>query len=303
MVKKMLCALALALVAVAAAVMGASGSALADGFVGAPVNGQIGLQPAGSPVAESIHEFYNMVTWIIVAITLFVLGLMVYVMFRFNEKANPTPSTNTHNTFLEVAWTVIPILILVVIAVPSFKLLYLQYSYPKPDIVIKATGNQWYWTYEYPDNGEFEFDAVMLDGDGIKEREDAGIPAPRNLATDNEVVVPVNKVVHVLVTSSDVLHNWTVQSLGSKIDAVPGRTTSTWFKATREGVYYGQCSELCGKDHAFMPITVRVVSDDVFAAWTAAMEEEDEDKALEVIHASIRDPEAAKTNVAANSAE
>ncbi len=273
--------------------------ALAEGFVGAPVDGQLGLMTAGSPVAESIHEFYDLVTLIIVAITLFVMGLLGYVMVRFSEKNNPTPSKVTHNTVLEVAWTVIPILILVLIAVPSFKLLFLQYSYPKPDVVIKATGSQWYWSYSYPDNGDFEFDSLMLSDEERKERIDSGIAAPRLLATDNDVVVPVGKVVHVLVTATDVIHNWTVQSLGSKIDAVPGRTTSTWFKANKEGVYYGQCSELCGKDHAFMPITVRAVKDDVFAAWTKAMADEDEEGAMEIIHKATLE-QAGRSNVALN---
>ncbi len=279
----------------------AIGAPVLAGTVGMAVDGQIGMMPAASPVAEEINKFYDMVNWIIIAITLFVMALLVYVMIRFNEKNNPTPSTTTHNTALEVAWTVLPILVLVLIAVPSFKLLFLQYSYPKPDVVIKATASQWYWSYGYPDNGDFEFDALMLDDDERKERIDAGIPAPRNLATDNEVVVPVGKVVHVLITATDVLHNWTVPSFGSKIDAVPGRTTATWFKATKEGVFYGQCSELCGKDHAFMPIAVRVVKSDVFTAWAAAMEAEDEDKAAEIIKNAALEQASGRAKVAANS--
>ena len=299
MVRKITGALALAMVAAAFAAFAVTDPAVAEGFVGAAVGGQIGLQPAGSPVAESIHEFYNMVTVIIIAITLFVVGLLGYVMVRFSEKNNPVPSSTTHNTLLEVAWTVVPILILVLIAVPSFKLLFLEYSYPKPDVVIKATGSQWYWSYNYPDNGDFEFDAQMLSDDERKELIDKGIPAPRNLATDNEVVVPVGKVVHVLVTASDVIHDWAVPSLGSKIDAVPGRTTSTWFKATKEGVYYGQCSELCGRNHAFMPIVVRAVKDDVFAAWSKAMADDDEDAAGEIIHKAMLE-QARQSNVALN---
>ena len=283
MVRKLLGVMALAFVATAGVVLMMIEPSLAKGVQGLATDWQLGLQEPASPVAEEIIKFYDWVTLIIVAIAIFVLVLLVYVVVRFNEKANPTPSTTTHHTLLEVAWTVLPILVLVLIAVPSFKLLYLQYSYPKPDVVIKATGSQWYWSYAYPDHGDFEFDAQMLDDDERAELIDEGIPAPRNLATDNEVVVPVNKVVHVLVTASDVLHNWTVQSLGSKIDAVPGRTTATWFKATKEGVFYGQCSELCGKDHAFMPIVVRAVKEDVFNAWAKAMEDEDEDTALELI--------------------
>lgn len=253
------------------------------GMAGQPVNGQLGMQPAVTPVAHSIHEFYDLVTIIVVVIALFVLLLLVYVMFTFSESRNPTPSRTTHNTILEVVWTVVPIIILVTIAVPSFKLLNLQYSYPKPDLTIKATGHQWYWSHEYPDQGGFAFDSYMLDDDGRQELIDKGIDAPRNLAVDNEVVVPVNKVVHVLVTANDVLHNWTVPSFGSKTDAVPGRLLATWFKAEKEGVYYGQCSELCGVNHAFMPIAVRVVSEDVFNAWVEARKADDEEKALEII--------------------
>ena len=172
-------------------------------------------------------------------------------------------------------WTVIPVLILVVIAIPSFKLLYYQYSYPKADLTIKATGNQWNWTHAYPDQGNFSFTSVMLNDEERQARIDKGIPAPRLLAVDNEVFVPVNKVVHVLVTASDVIHNWTIPSFGSKVDAVPGRVTATWFKAKQEGVFYGQCSELCGKDHAFMPIAVRVVKEEVFNDWVEAVKARD----------------------------
>ena len=177
-----------------------------------------------------------------------------------------------------------PIVILVLIAVPSFKLLNLQYSYPKADLTIKATGHQWYWSHQYPDQGGFAFDSYMLDDGDRQKLIDKGLQAPRNLAVDNEVVVPVNKVVHVLVTAADVLHNWTIPAFGSKTDAVPGRLTATWFKAEREGVYYGQCSELCGVNHAFMPIAVRVVSQETFDAWVEARKADDEDKAHEVLH-------------------
>lgn len=251
--------------------------------LGQPVNGQFGMQPAVTPVAESIHDFYYMVTAIVIAIAVFVLALLVYVMFTFRESSNPTPSRTTHNTLIEVVWTVLPIVILVIIAVPSFKLLHLQYSYPKPDLTIKATGYQWYWSHEYPDQGGFAFDTYMLDDEGRQELIDKGIDAPRNLAVDNEIVVPVNKVVHVLVTGADVIHNWTVPAFGSKTDAVPGRLTTTWFKAQREGVFYGQCSELCGVNHAFMPLAVRVVSEDVFNAWVEARKADDEEKAHEII--------------------
>ena len=250
---------------------------------GLAADGQVGLIAPVTEVAREIHSFYDWVTLIVIAIALFVLGLLVFAMWRFSEKNNPTPAQFTHNAILEVLWTVIPIIILVVIAIPSFKLLSLQYDYPKPDLTIKATGAQWYWSYEYPDNGGFTFDSYMLTDEDRQEVIDAGHSAPRNLAVDNDVVVPVGKVVHVLVTASDVIHNWTIPSFGSKVDAVPGRVTATWFKADEEGIYYGQCSELCGKDHAFMPIAVHVVSEDKFNAWVAARQDEDDDKAKEIL--------------------
>jgi cytochrome c oxidase subunit II len=190
-----------------------------------------------------------------------VLVLLVVVMVRFNARANPVPSRTTHNTLIEIAWTLIPIVILMFIAVPSFKLLFYQLNIPAADLTVKATGKQWYWSYSYPDNGLFEFDSLMLK-DG--ERKDG---QPRLLAVDNEMVVPVNKTVRVITTGADVIHSFAVPSFGIKIDAVPGRINETWFTATREGVYYGQCSELCGKDHAFMPIAVRAVSEQAFSAW------------------------------------
>ncbi|MEW5964951.1 MAG: cytochrome c oxidase subunit II [Pseudomonadota bacterium] len=267
------------------AVLMAAGPALAG--MGQPSDGQLGLQLPATEVARGIHAFHDLVNAIIIAIAVFVLILLAIVMFRFREKANPTPSKTSHNTVLEVAWTVIPIFILVVIAVPSFKLLFLQYSYPKPDLTIKATGYQWYWSHEYPDHGGFSFDSLMMQDDERAAAIKAGVPAnqvPRLLAVDNDVVVPVNKVVHVLVTANDVIHNWTVPSFGSKVDAVPGRLTATWFKAEKEGIYFGQCSELCGKDHAFMPIGVRVVKEAVFNEWAAAMKAKDKKKAKEIIH-------------------
>ncbi len=242
--------------------------------MGQPSAGQMGLQGAASPVAEQIHTFYDFVNIIIVSIAVFVMLLLIYVMFRFNERSNPTPSKVTHNTALEVAWTVVPILILVAIAIPSFRLLYFQYSYPKADITLKATGNQWYWEHGYPELG-FSFETRILDDASRQELIAQNIPAPRNLAVDNEVVLPVNKVVNVLVTAAPdgVIHDWTIPSFGSKIDAVPGRVTTTWFKPTIEGIFYGQCSELCGKDHAFMPIAVRVVKEDIYNAWVDAMKQ------------------------------
>lgn len=242
--------------------------------MGQPSPGEMGMQGAATPVAEAIHSFYDFVNIIIVAITVFVMILMAYVMYRFNERSNPTPSTLTHHTGLEVAWTVIPILILVAIAIPSFRLLNLQYSYPKADITLKATGYQWYWEHAYPELG-ITFETRMLDDASREELIAQNLPAPRNLAVDNEIIIPVNKVVNVLITAAPdgVIHDWTVPSFGSKVDAVPGRITSTWFKPTIEGMFYGQCSELCGKDHAFMPIGVRVVKEEVYAGWVDAQKQ------------------------------
>lgn len=240
--------------------------------MGQPSPGEMGLQGAATPVAQGIHDFYDLVNIIIVAIVVFVLLLLIYVMYRFNERANPEPSKSTHNTLLEVAWTVVPILILVAIAIPSFRLLHLQYSYPKADLTVKATGYQWYWEHAYPELG-ISFETRMLDDASREELIAENIPAPRNLAVDNEVIVPVNAVVNVLVTAAPdgVIHDWTIPSFGSKVDAVPGRVTTTWFKPTVEGIFYGQCSELCGKDHAFMPIGVRVVKQEVFDSWKDTM--------------------------------
>jgi cytochrome c oxidase subunit 2 len=259
------------------------GGAMAANGLGQPLPGQIGLMEAATPIARELHDFYHLTNIIIIAIALFVLILMLYVMFRFNEKRNPTPSTTTHHTLLEIAWTVIPILVLVVIAIPSFKLLMNQYTYPKPDLTIKAIGNSWFWEHEYPDHGNFAITSNMLTDEEAAARAEKGIPSPRLLSVDNEIVVPVNKVVHVLVTSNDVIHNWTIQSFASKIDAVPGRLTSTWFQAEKEGMYYGQCSELCGLNHAFMPIAVRVVAQGVFDEWIAAMQAKDKKKAREIL--------------------
>ena len=213
---------------------------------------------------DDIVWFHDCLLYIITAITAFVLLLLIIVIVRFNARANPIPSRTTHNTLLEVLWTVIPIVILLVIAVPSFKLLFLQLNLPPADLTVKATGKQWYWSYSYPDHGKFEFNSLMLqDADRKKIQPEP----PRLLAVDNEMVVPVNKTVRVITTGADVIHAFAVPSFGIKIDSIPGRINETWFKATREGVYYGQCSELCGKDHAFMPIAVRVVSEQAFAAW------------------------------------
>ena len=228
----------------------------ASAELGQPAPWEYKLQEAASPVMESITYFHDWLLVVITVITLFVLGLLVTVVVKFNAKANPVPSKTTHNTLIEVAWTLIPVLILMAIVVPSFKLLFDELDIPKADLTIKATGKQWYWSYAYPDNGKFEFDSLM-----------AQDKQPRLLGVDNEVVVPVNKVIRVQVTGADVIHSFAVPAFGIKIDAIPGRLNETWFKATKLGMFYGQCSELCGKDHAFMPIAVRVVSDQEFLAW------------------------------------
>jgi cytochrome c oxidase subunit 2 len=236
-----------------------AGMTLAAGgaaFGAQPQPWEITLQPAASPVMENIISFHNLLLVIITIITLFVLALLVIVVVKFNARTNPVPSRTTHNTLIEVAWTLIPVLILVGIAVPSFRLLFLQLDIPKADLTVKATGKQWYWSYAYPDNGKFEFDSLL-----------AQDKQPRLLGVDNEMVVPVNKVIRVQTTGADVIHAFAVPSFGIKIDSIPGRLNETWFKATKTGMYYGQCSELCGKDHAFMPIVVRVVNDQEFAAW------------------------------------
>jgi cytochrome c oxidase subunit II len=252
---------------------------------GQPSPKQMYFQEAVTPIAEQIHRVHDLVNWIIFAITIFVMLLLGYVMWRFNEKRNPVPTKTTHNTTLEVLWTVLPVFILVIIAIPSFKLLYAQYTFPPPDLTIKATGNAWNWTHEFPDHG-IRVDSVMLQDNEREEVIKSGMPAdqvPRNLAVSNEVLIPVNKVVHLLVTSSDVIHSWTIPSFGSKVDAVPGRITATWFKVTKEGIYFGQCSELCGKDHAFMPIAFRVVKDAVFADWAKAVKDRNRNRVREII--------------------
>jgi cytochrome c oxidase subunit 2 len=240
---------------VAAGIMLATGGA-AFAELGQPEPWEWHLQASGSPVMDNIVWFHDFLSVLIIVITLFVLALLVVVVVKFNSKANPVPSRTTHNTLIEVVWTLVPVLILVGIAVPSFRLLFLELDVPKADLTVKATGKQWYWSYAYPDNGKFEFDSLM-----------AQDKQPRLLGVDNELVVPVNKVIRVQVTGADVIHAFALPAFGVKIDAIPGRLNETWFKATKTGMFYGQCSELCGKDHAFMPIAIRVVSDQEFASW------------------------------------
>jgi cytochrome c oxidase subunit 2 len=232
--------------------------------IGQPEDWQINLQQMVTPVGHNIAWFHTFLVGLITAITLFVLALIVIVIVRFNERANPVPSRTTHNTLIEVVWTVVPVLILIAIAIPSFRLLREQLVVPPHDVVVKATGHSWYWSYEYPaDQGGFRFESNMIPEGELKPGQ------PRLLAADNEMVVPVNKVVRMQITGADVMHNFAVPSFGIRLDAIPGRLNETWFKAEREGIYYGQCSELCGNGHPYMPINVRVVSEQDYAAWLA----------------------------------
>jgi cytochrome c oxidase subunit 2 len=239
----------------------------AAAFANQPRDWQLGLQDPATDNMSFIVQFNDFLLILMTAICVFVLGLMLYVMVRFRAGRNPTPSKTSHNTLVEVIWTVLPILILVVIAIPSFRLLYMQRVIPEAELTVKAVGYQWYWGYEYPDNGDFAFDSLMLDDEARGDQ-------PRLLATDTALVVPVGTIVRVVVTAADVLHAFAVPAFGIKIDAVPGRLNETWFKAEKTGTFYGQCSELCGIRHAFMPIRVEVVEKDAFAAWVEQAKEE-----------------------------
>ncbi|MBL8791405.1 MAG: cytochrome c oxidase subunit II [Rhizobiales bacterium] len=287
---------ALALLALATA------PALAQAAAGQAEPWQMGLQDSVTPVSDYIHWFHNLILMpIIVIIALFVLALLIVVMVKFNAKANPVPSKTTHHVGLEVAWTVIPVLILVIIAIPSLRLLYLQRDIPQADMTIKVIGNPgWNWTYQYPDLGVDEsgeakvsFTASLLPEDQAKAQN-----RPYLLATDVPVVVPVNKTVKVIVTSdpAGIIHAWTIPSFGSKIDAIPGRLNEDWFRANKEGVYYGQCSELCGKDHAFMPIELHVVSEADFKAWSEKVQTASAEEARDFLFAMLQ----AKGQLASN---
>ena len=242
-----------------------SNQALSAENIGAAHPWGLNLREAFSPVMAEMVSFHNALIWLIVIISLFVLALLVIIVVKFNTKANPKASKTTHNTFIEIAWTAIPVLILVVMAVPSFKLLYKSDVVPEAHMTVKAIGHQWYWSYEYPDHGNFTYDAWLVQDKEDMEGEDR--PFTRLLTTDTRVVVPVGKVIRVQMTSTDVLHSWAVPSLGVKKDAVPGRLNEIWFEADREGIFYGQCSELCGTNHGFMPIEVHAVSEEEFLAW------------------------------------
>lgn len=222
---------------------------------------EMGLQAAASPIKDQLDSFHTLLVVIITAIVAMVTALLVAVVIRFNAKAHPMPTRTSHNTVLEVAWTVVPVIILVIIAVPSFRVLYYMERTPNAEMTLKVTGHQWYWDYEYPDQGGVTLTANMVPDDQLKPGQ------PRLLETDRHVVLPIDTVIRIQVTAGDVIHSWAVPSFGIKRDAVPGRLNETWVRIEREGLYYGQCSELCGTSHAFMPITVEAVSKDKFADW------------------------------------
>ena len=234
-----------------------------------PKDWQLGFnEPATSLMADVISFHSYILLPIIIGISILVLFLLLYISFRFNSNRGHTPSMTTHNTLIEILWTVIPVILLIIIAIPSFRILYTSETIPESDLTIKAIGNQWYWSYEYPDHGDFSFDATMLQDHELSS------PDLRLLETDTQIVVPVNKVVKLLITSNDVLHAWTIPAFAVKKDAVPGRLNETWFKAEKTGTFYGQCSELCGPKHAFMPINVKVVSQKEFELWIEFAQEE-----------------------------
>jgi cytochrome c oxidase subunit 2 len=239
--------------------------------IGAPVPGGVNYQPAVTPVAHDMHWLSHWVHGIMLAIVLFVVVLIGIVIVRYNSRRNPHAASFTHNTRIEIAWTLVPVVILILIGSFSLPILFKQLEVPTPDLTIKATGNQWYWTYDYPAN-EMSFDSLLLPEEDLAAYGYG--PDMHLLAADNAMVVPVGKVVHLLVTGSDVIHAWTIPAFGVKIDAVPGRLNETWFQVEEEGVYFGQCSELCGKDHSFMPITVKAVSQEAYDAWLAWAVEE-----------------------------
>ncbi|QQP90069.1 cytochrome c oxidase subunit II [Skermanella sp. TT6] len=251
-------------------VFGSAGAALAQGqpAVGEPHSWQLGLQASASPVKEQLTDFHNLLLVVITGITLLVLALLIYVMVRFNAKANPNPTRTSHNTILEVAWTVLPVVILVVIAVPSFKVLYFMDKAENAEMTLKVIGHQWFWEYQYPDHEDLTFSSYMIPDDEIQ-------PGQRRLLeVDNRIVLPVDTNIRIIVTAGDVLHSWAMPSLGIKKDAIPGRLNETWARIDREGVYYGQCSEICGTNHGYMPIAIEAVSKERFAQWLVEAKEE-----------------------------
>lgn len=242
----------------------AAGAAHASGMA---TPWQINLQDAASPVMERVHGFHNMLLVIQIAIVVLVLGVLAYIIVRFNSKRNPDPSRTAHNTLLEIVWTAVPIVILVIIAIPSLKLLYYSDRAQDPDMTLKVTAHQWYWSYTYPDHGDFAFDSLPVAAEVLEPGQ------PRLLTVDNPIVLPIDTTVQVLVTTDDVIHNFAVPSLGLKTDATPGRVNETWVRISKEGTYYGMCSELCGVNHYYMPIQVKAVSKERFAAWTQEAKE------------------------------
>ena len=267
----------LQMLAPAAAILGATGALAQEAnefgwhseVAGKPVPGGLHWQRPVTPVMEDLVWLETFMNYIIFGITALVLVLLAIVIVRFNRKTNPRPATFTHNAPLEVAWTALPVVILIVIAIPSLKLLFQQLQVPEPDLTIKATGSQWFWTYEYPEE-QIEFASIMLERDELEEY--GYTPDEYLLATDTRVVVPVDKTVHVLTTATDVIHAWAIPSFGAKIDSMPGRLNETWFRATEPGVYFGQCSELCGLRHSYMPIVVEVVEQAEYDAWISEMQ-------------------------------
>jgi cytochrome c oxidase subunit 2 len=240
-----------------------AGAARADEVKGEPHDWQVGLQDAHSPVMQQLNEFHNVLLYIIIVIACFVLALLGVIIVRYNRRRNPEPQRWSHNTLLEMVWTAVPVIILLAIAIPSIRLLYYEDRAPNPEMTLKAIGHQWYWSYEYPDHEGIAFDAVMKEEAELAEGE------PRLLATDNAVVLPVDTDIRILTTADDVIHAFALPALGLKIDAVPGRINETWVRITSPGIYYGQCSELCGTNHGFMPIMVRAVAKEAFASWVA----------------------------------
>lgn len=250
--------LGLLLLALAAVTTGAT-AALASGQA---VPWQLNLQDAASPVMERVHDFHNLLLVIQIVIVVLVLGVLTFIMVRFSAKRNPEPSSTAHNTLLEIVWTAVPIVILIIIAIPSLKLLYYSDRAENPDMTLKVTAHQWYWSYNYPDHGDFGFDSLPVPAEALEPGQ------PRLLTVDNPIVLPVDTTVQVLITTDDVIHNFAVPSLGLKTDATPGRVNQTWVRITKEGTYYGMCSELCGVNHYYMPVQVQAVSKEKFAAWT-----------------------------------
>lgn len=238
--------------------------AAAGSMTGAPIPWGVDLQPAGGPIKEHIHDFNQLVLWIIVAITIFVGALLVYVMWRFRASANPLPSRTSHHTLLEVAWTVVPVLILIVIAIPSFRLIYYEDRAVDADVTVNVTGRQWYWHYAYPDFDSFAFDSYPVQDADLKPGQ------LRNLDVDEPLVIPVGKNIRVLTTGQDVIHSFFVPSLGVQKYTIPGRTMETWMRADRAGTFYGQCNQICGENHWFMPIVVKAVPQAEFDAWVAS---------------------------------